>query len=106
MLKLVLIERNLAVNPFMPKGIFYLHSSDRSIFNIRGIWAVLLISYFIEIPVFNANNVDADQTPRSAVSDLGLHCLPIPLLWDARLKWVTNVFDQRMILHLISETLQ
>ena len=26
--------------------------------------------------------------PRSADSDLGLHCLPMPLLWDARLKWV------------------
>ena len=29
-----------------------------------------------------------DQTPRSAASDLGLHCLPISHLWDARLKWV------------------
>ena len=28
----------------------------------------------IEIPVFNANGVDPDQTPRSAASDLGLHC--------------------------------
>ena len=32
---------------------------------------------FIEIRVFNANNVDSDQTPRSAASDLGLHCLPM-----------------------------
>ena len=24
-----------------------------------------------------ANNADQDQTPRSAASDLGLHCLPI-----------------------------
>ena len=30
-----------------------------------------------EIPVLNANYVDPDQTPRSAASDLGLHCLPI-----------------------------
>ena len=27
-----------------------------------------------------ANSGDPDQTPRSAASDLGLHCLPIPLL--------------------------
>ena len=25
----------------------------------------------------NANSVDPDQTPRSAASDLGLHCLPM-----------------------------
>ena len=30
-------------------------------------------------------SVDPDQTPRS---DLGLHCLPISLLWDGRHKWV------------------
>ena len=36
----------------------------------------------------NANSVDPDQTPRSVASDLGLHCLPMSLLWNARLKWV------------------
>ena len=34
-----------------------------------------------EIPDLNANNVDPDQTPRSAASDQGLHCLPMSLLW-------------------------
>ena len=38
--------------------------------------------------VFNANSVDPDQTPRSAASDLGLHCLPMSLLRNASLKWV------------------
>ena len=28
----------------------------------------------------------------SAASDLGLHFLPVSLLWDARLKWVNFVF--------------
>ena len=41
-----------------------------------------------EIPVFNANSVDPDQTPQCAASDLGLHSLLISLLFDARLKWV------------------
>ena len=59
------------INPF--SGIFYLNSLDRS------------ICYILE---FNANSVDSDQTPRSVASDLGLHCLPMSLLWDARLKWV------------------
>ena len=37
----------------------------------------LLLPSFMEIPIFNANNVDPDQTPRSAASDLGLNCLPM-----------------------------
>ena len=35
-----------------------------------------------------ANSGDPDQTPHSAVSDLGLHCVPITLLGISRLKWV------------------
>ena len=34
-----------------------------------------------------ANSEDPDQTPRSAASDLGLHCLPMSPKWDARLIW-------------------
>ena len=29
--------------------------------------------------------------PCSAASDLGLHCLPMSLLWDTRHKWVNVV---------------
>ena len=35
-----------------------------------------------------ANSGDPDQTPRSAASDLGLHCLPITLLRVSQLQWV------------------
>ena len=35
-----------------------------------------------------ANSEDADQTPHSAASDLGLHCLPNTLLGVSRLQWV------------------
>ena len=35
-----------------------------------------------------ANSEDPDQTPHSAASDLGLHCLPITLLGVSRLQWV------------------
>ena len=48
----------------------------------------LLLPCFIEITVFNANRVDPDQTPRSAASDLGLHCLPMSILCDASLTWL------------------
>ena len=51
-----------------------------------------LVSFYyfhvlLEFLNFNANSVDPDQTPRSAASDLRLYCLPMSLLWDARLKW-------------------
>ena len=46
----------------------------------------------IEVPVLNANNVDPDQTLRFVVSDLGLHCLPTPLLGDARHKWFNRIW--------------
>ena len=44
-----------------------------------------IISMFYSDSVLNANSVDSDQTTRSVMSDLGLHYLPISLLWDARL---------------------
>ena len=42
------------------------------------------VTTFIEIDLLNANSVDPDQMPRSAASDLGLYCLPMPLSCDAR----------------------
>ena len=44
----------------------------------------------MEVPVFDANSVDTDQTPRYAASDQGLHCLPMFLSWGARLKCITT----------------
>ena len=41
--------------------------------------------------IFNANSEDLDQMPRSASSNLGLLCLSMSLLWDARHKWVKNI---------------
>ena len=35
--------------------------------------------------------------PGSVASDLGLHCLPMSLLWEVRFKWV-NVSDSIVIL--------
>ena len=38
-----------------------------------------------------ANSGDPDQMPHSAVTDLGLHCLPVTLLWVSRLQWVRGM---------------
>ena len=72
----------------MPSGLFYLNSLDRSISYIKGAWS--LLSCFVEISEINANSEDPDQTPYSAASDLDLHCLPVSIFWDARLKWVKD----------------
>ena len=61
----------------MPSEFFYLNSLDRSISSKRVSGKCLLLPWFTEIPVLNANSVDPDQTPGSAASDLGLHCLPM-----------------------------
>ena len=74
------------INPFMPSGLFCLNSSDRSISYLRGVVVSFLsLSFFVEISELHVNSVEPDQTPHSAASDLGLHCLPMSLLWDA---WV------------------
>ena len=49
-----------------------------------------MLPCFIEIPFLNINNIGPDQMPYTAVSDLGLRCLQVPLLWDARHKWVNR----------------
>ena len=69
------------VNSLMPNGFFYRHSSDRSIFIMRGVWLVFIITMFYRNSYTKtANSVDSDQTPRSVASDLGLHCLPLSIL--------------------------
>ena len=41
----------------------------------------MISMFFLEIPRYNPNSVDPDQTPRSVASDLDLHGLPLSLLW-------------------------
>ena len=38
-----------------------------------------------------ANSGDPDQMPHSVASDVGLHFLPITLLWVSRLQWVNKM---------------
>ena len=49
----------------------------------------LLFHCVKEISVVDANNVDLDQMPHSAVADLGQHCLLITLLGVSRLNGLT-----------------
>ena len=54
------------INPFMPNELFYLHSSDLFISNIRGVWLIFINTVFYRNSCFLCK--------RSAASDLGLHC--------------------------------
>ena len=72
----------------MPSGLSHLNSLDRFISYTGGVSLVFVISCFEEISKLNANSLDPDQTPHIAASDLGLRCLPMSLLWDARRKGV------------------
>ena len=47
-----------------------------------------------------ANSGDPDQTPRSAASDLGLHCLPNNILGVSRLQRVNNTNTEKAFLFL------
>ena len=64
---------------------------------MKGCLINFLIPSFIEIPLLNANREDPDQTPHSAASDLGLHCLSMSHLWDARLQWVNDFLQNRIV---------
>ena len=47
-----------------------------------------------------ADSGDPDQTPRSAASELGLHCLPFTLLRVSRLQWVSYAERVTFIYHV------
>ena len=81
--------------PFMPSGSSYHNSLDRCIYNRRSVWLVffLLFSCFIEGPVLNANSVAPDQSSPSVASALGLYCLPMSLLWNAKHIWVNGIYQ-------------
>ena len=51
------------------------------------------------------NNGDPDQMPRSAASDLGLHCLPITLLGVSRLQWINGISFNPFIPRFLKWTL-
>ena len=76
----------------MPSGLFYYNFGQVHFLYKRCLVIFLLLSYYVEVSEVNANRVDTDQMLHSAASDLGLQCLPMSLVWDARLKCVKASF--------------
>ena len=61
-----------------------------SIFHSRGVWCNFSFLFYFELIFLLADSEDPDQTPRSAASDLGLHCLTMSQKWDAMIIWVKD----------------
>ena len=80
----------ICINPHLPSGPVHPYQLDESISKFRGVWCTFSFLFYFEYIFLLANSEEPDQTPRSAASDLGLHCLPTSHKWDARLIWVNE----------------
>ena len=62
-----------------------------------GVWfwgVFLLLFQSFQIPTFNENSVDSDQTPRSVESGQGLYCFPsVSLLLSIRVNTAFQVSE-------------
>ena len=87
----------------MPNGLFYYVFCQVHI--LYNGWLVSFYYYYVIKKTFklHASRVDPNQRPRSAVSDQGLHCLPMSLLWDARLKWVKDNQDNTYLIKWVKD---
>ena len=83
-------ERKLITfySPFMSSGFIYHNSLDWSISNSRTLVSFYYYNVvcFIEIPIVNANSLDPDQTPHSALFAI----YPFEV---SRLKWKSNGYS-------------
>ena len=72
----------------MPGELFHPYKLVESICQLRDVSFSLYLSILFYQRRYNnlsyANSADSDQTLHIAASDLGLHCLPVLLLWDIR----------------------
>ena len=84
------------VNPHLPSGPVHAFQLDESVSSFRGVWCTFSFLFYFELIFLLANSEDADQTLRSAVSDLGVHCLPMSQKWYARLRWVNSTLSLNM----------
>ena len=64
----------------------------------------IFIQIIIQCRTFCEQTGDADQTPRSSASDLGLHCFPMSHKKVTRLIWVNTipVYNLEALLTILS----
>ena len=81
------------LNPLYTGRLFHYCMLDKSISRFRGVGSYFITFYFIW-KILSANNVDPDQMPHYVASDLGLHCLPMTLLW---VSWEQRVNENLLL---------
>ena len=54
---------------------------NESICHFGGVRSILSLLFNFRWKILLANTGDPDQMPHYVASDLGLHCLPMTLLW-------------------------
>ena len=89
----IILHILLTFNTHLLSGLFHPYQMDESISSFKGVWCTFSFLFCFEWIFLLANSEDPEQTPRSAASDLGLHCLPMSQKWDARLIWVNLVHE-------------
>ena len=78
----VYVSGNVKLNPFIKSGIFYSDILGYFICYL-GVSVLIFLSYvLLHIHLSYTNSVEHVQTPRSAMSDLDLHCLSVSRLWE------------------------
>ena len=102
-LSLVAAELSLILTHLSRMG-FPTHQLGQYISVLRIVGWYFSFSFKFQLNNLSANSGDPDQTPRSVASDLGLHCLPVSHIKDARLIGV-NVTNNFSVLKLCSAQL-
>ena len=66
-------------------------------FVIKGGLVCFVFYHVLQSPVLKVSSVDPDQTPRSAASNLGLQCLPVPFDVTSDINRLTTYYSYRKI---------
>ena len=74
------------VNPYLTNGFSHHNHLGESTLINRGFGCDFKILFNVLMKFLKANRIAPDGTPRSAASHLGLYCLPMSHIKDARLK--------------------
>ena len=61
---------------------------DGSICHFGGVWSILSLIFYFNGKILLSNTVGPDQMPHNVASDLGLHFLPMTLLWVSGKSWL------------------
>ena len=77
----------------MTNGLSHSYRLDESIFIFRSVRSNFSFLFHFSMKIMSADRIASDGTPRFALSNLGLFCLPMSHKKDAKLIWVNSCFN-------------